>query len=58
MDKNLKMGPSAEAKYEKRDPERTKSLKNGPLKMSDPQSPFLRGDPPPHSHDSQYKLTI
>ena len=32
MDKNLETGPTADEKFEKRDPERTKSSKMGPKK--------------------------
>ena len=46
MDKNLEMGPRADKKFEKRNLEGAKYLKNRTLKVSDPLSPSLRGDPP------------
>ena len=43
MDKNLKMEPGADGKFEKCDLERTKSSKNGTLIVSDSPSPSPRG---------------
>ena len=40
MNKNLKMGPRADEKFEKRDLEGTKSLKKGPKNVGSP-SPSL-----------------
>ena len=45
MDKNLKMGPRADEKSEKRNPERTKSPEKWDLKSVGPPSPSPRGDP-------------
>ena len=45
MDKNLKMGPGADEKFEKRDLEWTKSSKKWDLKVSDPLSLSLRDVP-------------
>ena len=45
MDKNLKMGPKADRKFEKRNIERTKSSKNGTWKVLDAPSPSLPVDP-------------
>ena len=48
------MGPRGDEKFEKRDLERTKSSKNGPLKVSDPS---LRGDFPGVVHHNEPSYT-
>ena len=46
MDKNLKIGPRADEEFEKRDLERTKSLKDGTYKVFPPPPP----PPQPPNH--------
>ena len=44
-DENVNLGPRADKKFGKQDLEWTKSSKNGTLKVSEPPSSSLRGDP-------------
>ena len=47
MDKNFKMAPRADEKFEKRDLKRTKSSQKMGPKSVGPRSPSLKSDPLP-----------